>query len=155
MRRIGFALLVTIVLFALIQLVPYGRNHTNPPVRQEPVWDSPRTRELARRACFDCHSNETVWPWYSNIAPLSWMVQRDVEAGRRVLNFSEWDRPQEEAGEIIEVIQEGEMPPFTYRLLHPQARFSSAERAALIQGFKRTLELSGVPLNTEDRDDND
>ena len=62
--------------FLLIQLVPFGRDHTNPPVVQEPKWDSPATRELAKRACFDCHSNETVWPWYSNIAPVSWLVAR-------------------------------------------------------------------------------
>jgi hypothetical protein len=54
--------------FALIQLVPFGRNHTNPPTTAEPRWDSPRTRALARRACFDCHSNQTTWRWYSNVA---------------------------------------------------------------------------------------
>ena len=76
--------------FLLIQLVPFGRDHTNPPVVQEPKWDSPATRELAKRACFDCHSNETVWPWYSNIAPVSWLVANDTYEGRDHLNFSDW-----------------------------------------------------------------
>ena len=71
-----------VVLLGLIQLVPYGRDHTNPPVTQEVKWDSPRTRELAVGACYDCHSNLTEWPWYSNVAPISWLTQKDVDEGR-------------------------------------------------------------------------
>ncbi len=143
--RIGKGLLLLVVLFGLIQLVPYGRNHTNPPVIQEPKWDSPQTRELVKRACFDCHSNETVWPWYSNIAPISWLVQRDVEVGRRKLNFSEWNRPQDEPGEAVEVVRKGEMPPPYYLLTHPNARLSPAEKEALIRGLEATLRISGMP----------
>jgi hypothetical protein len=84
-----------VVLFALAQAVPYGRNHENPPVQAEPIWDSPRTRQLAKRACFDCHSNETTWPWYTNFAPFSWLAYNDVTGGRSALNFSEWNRPQD------------------------------------------------------------
>ena len=73
--------------FAVMQLVPYGRTHANPPVIREPAWPSPRIRELAVRACFNCHSNETKWPWYADLAPLSWVVEFDVEAARRVINF--------------------------------------------------------------------
>ena len=72
-KVLGGGLLAIGGLFVLIQLVRFGRNHTNPPVAQEPSWDSTETRALAERACFDCHSNETVWPWYSNIAPVSWL----------------------------------------------------------------------------------
>jgi hypothetical protein len=129
-----------LLLLIAIQLVPYGRQHANPPVRQEPVWDSPQTRALAARACYDCHSNETAWPWYSNVAPLSWLVQRDVDQGRQVLNFSEWDRPQEEADEAAETVEERTMPPANYLALHPQANLSAAERQALIQGLEATLE---------------
>jgi hypothetical protein len=78
-----------VVLGVLIQFVPYGHDHTNPPVMQEPQWDTMQTRPLAKRACFDCHSNETVWPWYSNIAPASWLIYRDVAEGREHFNFSE------------------------------------------------------------------
>jgi mono/diheme cytochrome c family protein len=81
-RFLMWSLTGLLVLVAAAQLVPYGRDHDNPPVAAEPTWDTPTTRELARRACFDCHSNETQWPWYSNIAPLSWLIQRDVEEGR-------------------------------------------------------------------------
>src|SRR3954469_5582449 len=73
------ALGILAVLFGLIQLIPYGRTHSNPSVNVEPPWDSPRTRELAVRACFDCHSNHTKWPWYADVAPFSWVVQKDVD----------------------------------------------------------------------------
>lgn len=129
---------LALVAFGILQAIPYGRNHTNPPVRQEPQWDSPQTRQLAVRACFDCHSNQTVWPWYSYIAPVSWLVYRDVMEGRAALNFSEWDRPQE-GEDAVEAIQKGSMPPRLYTLIQSKARLSSQETQALIQGLRATL----------------
>ncbi|HXG51099.1 MAG TPA: heme-binding domain-containing protein [candidate division Zixibacteria bacterium] len=129
------SLLALIAVLLVMQAVPYGRDHTNPPVRQEPARDDPRTRELAVRACFDCHSNRTVWPWYSNIAPISWLIDRDVKRGRRELNFSEWDRRQEEAGESAATVRKGSMPPWYY----PWGWLSAAERQDLIRGLERTL----------------
>lgn len=123
----------------VIQLVPYGRDHSNPPVTAEPAWDSPTTRELAVRACFDCHSNEVEWPWYSNVAPFSWSVQRHVEEGREVLNLSEMDRRQREADEAAETVIEGEMPPFYYTITHSDARLTAAEKRTLADGLARTL----------------
>lgn len=123
----------------IIQAVPYGRDHSNPPVRSEPAWDSPTTRELAVRACFDCHSNQTNYPWYSNVAPLSWALQRHVQSGRDALNFSEWDHPQREPEEAAETVREGSMPPKFYTDAHPRARFTDAERQALIAGLEATL----------------
>ena len=127
---------VLVFLFAVIQAVPYGRDHSNPTVRQEPTWDSPATRALTADACFDCHSNQTHWPWYSNLAPVSWLVQSDVDNGRNRLNLSEWDREQEHADHAAEQVREKEMPPAWYGWLHPKARLSSAEREALIQGLQ-------------------
>lgn len=89
-KIIGLVLVLFVGGFVLMQLVSYGRNHTNPPVVSEPTWDSPETRALAVRACYDCHSNETVWPWYTNVAPVSWLIQREVAEGREELNFSTW-----------------------------------------------------------------
>lgn len=133
-------LIVLVALFVLIQIVPYGRDHTNPPVTQEVKWDSPRTRDLAVGACYDCHSNLTTWPWYSNVAPMSWLIQKDVDEGREILNFTEWDRPQEsESDEIVEVVREGEMPPWQYEPLHPAGRLSSSEQEELALGLARTL----------------
>jgi len=137
-RLLKWVALGAVALAALIQAVPYGRSHSNPPVRQEPAWDSQRTRELAVRACFDCHSNQTVWPWYTNVAPVSWLVQRDVTEGRATLNFSEWGRQQEAALEAAEAFREGEMPPVQYTLIHPKARLSDAEKAELVKGLQAT-----------------
>lgn len=132
--------IIGIVLLFLIQLIPYGKDHTNPSVISEPNWDSQQTRELAKRACFDCHSNETVWPWYSNVAPVSWLIYRDVVEGRQRMNFSNWQNSNiREAGEIASVINEGEMPPFQYLPIHPTARLSSAEKIQLINGLESTL----------------
>jgi mono/diheme cytochrome c family protein len=132
-----------VVVFALAQAVPYGRSHQNLATVKEPAWDSSQTRALAAAACFDCHSNLTTWPWYSNIAPGSWLIYRDVVAGRETLNFSEWQRPQDvSAGDLAEVVRGGSMPPWYYKLLHPHARLSSAERAQLAAGLAKTLAAS-------------
>ena len=131
--------LVLVLAFMAIQFVPYGGDHVNPPVGAEPTWDSPGTRTLAKQACFDCHSNETEWPAYSRVAPVSWLIQRDVSAGRAVLNFSEWQRPQEEANEAAREVLEGEMPLRIYRLMHAHARLSAADRERLASGLETTL----------------
>jgi hypothetical protein len=128
------------VLFVFLQFIPFGRDHANPQVSAEPAWDSPATRALAKRACFDCHSNETEWPWYSNIAPVSWLVQNDVQEARGKLNFSEWNEPQKHADEADEEVQEGKMPLWFYVPLHPQAQLSVSEKSALIRGLKATLD---------------
>lgn len=137
-RWIRFAVVPTAIL-AAIQFVPYGREHTNPPTIAEPSWDSPDTRALARRACFDCHSNETEWPVYSRLAPVSWLVHHDVADGRAELNFSEWQRPQKEAREAAGVLREGDMPPMPYRLMHGHARLTADERETLAHGLVRTF----------------
>jgi hypothetical protein len=128
-----------VAIFLAIQLLPYGHDHSNPLVVKEPNWDQPSTRQLAVQACFDCHSNETRWPWYSNVAPMSWVVQRHIDEGRRVLNFSEWQRAYEEAGESAETVAEGEMPLQSYVMLHPSARLSPEEKRTLAEGLTATL----------------
>jgi hypothetical protein len=139
MKRIIIIILVVLVgAFLLIQLVPYGRQHTNPPVVQEPNWDSPQTRELAQRACFDCHSNEVVWPWYSNVAPVSWLVQRDVDEGRQRVNFSDWGQVRE-MDDIPRVVSNGSMPPSQFLIMHPDARLTQAEKDALTSGLQATI----------------
>ncbi len=133
-----FLVLGAVVLFAILQFVPYGRSHINPSVIQEPQWSSVNTRDLVKRACFDCHSNETVWPWYSNIAPISWLVQHDVNEGREKLNFSDITHGEQEWDDIEKVLRTGEMPPRIYILQHPEARLNSEETQALIDGLRRT-----------------
>ena len=128
-----------LIAFVLIQFIPFGHDHTNPRVSREPQWDSPGTRELFRRACFDCHSNQTVWLWYSHVAPASWLVQRDVNGGRRHLNFSEWDRPQRHAKDVAVQVNRGDMPPWFYLPMHAAARLNASEKAALLDGAGKTL----------------
>ena len=140
MRRILVSLgVVFVVVIVAIQFFPYGRDHTNPPVAGEPRWDRPRTRVLAARACFDCHSNETVWPWYTHVAPVSWLIQSDVSEGRRTLNYSEWDRGQREAHESAKSVRKGEMPPWFYAWPWTSARLTPVERDELIAGLAATF----------------
>ena len=134
-RAVVTLFLVGVVGLIGMQFVPYGRDHTNPPVVSEPVWDSSATRATAVKACFDCHSNQTVWPWYSRVAPVSWLVWSDVVRGRKELNFSEWDRPQREARESGSAIRKGSMPPWYY----PWAQLTATERQTLVQGLDATV----------------
>lgn len=137
-KAMTYAACALIVTLAISQFVPYGHERSNPPILKEPTWNSSATRVLAKRACFDCHSNETAWPWYSRVAPVSWLIQRDVVEGRRALNFSEWQdgmREGENPQEIREEVAEGEMPPLPYTLIHPTARLTSDERQQLADGL--------------------
>ena len=128
-----------LAVFVVIQFVPFGHDHSNPPTTKEPAWDSPETRALVRRACFDCHSNETGWRFYSYVAPVSWLVARDVNQGRRHLNFSAWDHPQKHAEHVAEEVNNGEMPPWFYLPLHPSAKLTGAEKQALVGGAAKSL----------------
>ncbi|KAB2905315.1 MAG: hypothetical protein F9K27_04575 [Anaerolineae bacterium] len=123
---------VLVALAVLIQLIPVTRD--NPPTKAEPAWTSAEVRSIAEKACFDCHSNKTDWPWYSKIAPISWRVAGHVHEGREYLNFSEWDN-NNEGDELVEVVQEGEMPPWDYRLMHPNARLTDKEKDLLMAEF--------------------
>jgi hypothetical protein len=138
-KIIIWVVIAIVVLGILIQLIPLPGRGSNPPVVSEPKWDSPETAALVKRACYDCHSNQTVWPWYSYVAPVSWLVYSDTMEGRSRLNFSEWNRPQRGAGEMIEAIQSGRMPPAVYLPMHPSAQLTSAEKQQLITGLTNSL----------------
>ena len=131
-RRI---LLALAVLLAGIQVIPVSR--TNPPVESD--VDAPAdVKALLRRACYDCHSHETRWPWYSRVAPVSWLVASDVSEGREELDLSRWralgaDARAKVAKKLPEEVEEGEMPPLTYRLVHSDARLTDAERGKLVE----------------------
>lgn len=148
-RKIRRQALAAFAFFLLaVQIIPYGRNHTNPPVTVAVVWDSAQTESLVRGACFDCHSNETRWPWYSHVAPASWLVQSDVDEGRTKINFSEGNLKR--IGEVAEVLHEGEMPPWFYRPAHREARLSPEEKQSLVRGLRATF---GDVVGTEGEDD--
>ncbi len=132
-RVVKWAALAFCVAFIAIQLVPVSR--TNPPVQGD-VGGSAEVVSVLRRACYDCHSNETVWPWYSRVAPLSWVIAHDVNEGRAVLNFSTWNQlsPEKQAEalkESWEAVAEGKMPTWYYVALHPEARLSANDQSLL------------------------
>jgi hypothetical protein len=134
----------TLGTMVVIQAIPYGRTHSNPPITGEPEWATPRTRELMVRACFGCHSNEVEYPAYASVAPISWVVQSHVSEGREKVNYSEFNSRQRGADETVEVIEEGSMPPGYYTQFgrHPEAKLTTAEVAELIAGLKATPGLS-------------
>ena len=117
-------LIVLVVILIGIQFIPVER--TNPPVS----WDinpPANISEILRTSCYDCHSNETIWPWYSKIAPVSFLVAGDVNEGRKHLNFSEWDKYEADKREkileeIVEEIEKEAMPLSSYTFTHPNAK---------------------------------
>ena len=138
LKGAGLAVIVLLLLQALPFLQP-----DNPSVVNEPVWDRPETRILAKRACFDCHSNETVWPWYAKVAPMSWLVVYDVRKGRSEFNFSDWHAGDMSGRKADEEIRSGKMPLPRYLLLHPEARLTEAEKAELRTGLLATMTDKG------------
>ena len=141
-----------LVLLLAIQLVPYGRDHANPAGGRRIAWNSPRTEQLMTEACMDCHSSLTRWPWYSNVAPVSWLVQRDVDEGRRELDLS---TGEVELEEMIETIQEGSMPPWQYKPTHPGARLSEQEKLDLVRGLEATFTRAGSGSEEGDEGEGD
>jgi hypothetical protein len=131
--RAGLGLLLVAV---LLQFLPFGRLGANPPVTRDAPWPNGRARELAVAACYDCHSNQTRRPLYSQVAPFSWLIARDVEQGREKLNFSAWEGSGGDARDAAETIVEGSMPPRRYLPLHADARLSQDERRLLVEALE-------------------
>jgi hypothetical protein len=130
-RRVMYGLAAALV---IAQLVPVER--TNPPVEAEIVAE-PEVHALLRRACYDCHSHATAWPWYAWVAPVSWLVAHDVNHAREELDFSRFEsydakRQRKKLEELAEEVGEHEMPLWYYLPLHPEARLSDAERTRLV-----------------------
>src|SRR3954447_16287809 len=135
LTRGGFGL---VALLVLIQFVPYGHSRANPPVTRAIKWNSPATEALFAGACGDCHSNLSSWRWYDKLAPGSWLVQHDIEDGRRRMNVSTWDQAQPALEEVVRAIRSGNMPPLQYKVAHASGRLSQAERDALARGLEAT-----------------
>ncbi len=137
-------LIVLGVALLAIQLVPY--RVSNPSARNEPPWDSPRTRSLAVATCFDCHSNQTKVLWFEKVAPLSWWITGHVDDGRDALNFSEFTQHHGEGGDASETILNGSMPPsyYTWFGLHSNSKLTKAEKRQLIDGLRKTYAAAGI-----------
>jgi hypothetical protein len=124
---------IVILVLAGIQVIPVAR--TNPPVEEEVPAPS-EVRAVLKRACYDCHSNESKWPWYSHVAPVSWLIARDVHEGREEMNFSAWNRlspgkQKKRFRQSWDLVQKGEMPLWFYVPLHPEAKLSETDRLLL------------------------
>jgi len=142
MSRLGKAALGVGALLVLIQLVSFER--TNPPVDGE-LDAPPDVKPLLKRACYDCHSNETTWPWYSKVAPVSWLVHRDVVEGRKHLNFSIWasvaeERKAKKLDDVVEEVEGGDMPPWFYLPMHPEAKLSPEEQQRVLTWARHAAE---------------
>jgi hypothetical protein len=136
-RIVAYVLVALVVVFVLIQFIPGGAM-TNPPVTGE-IQAPPAVMQIMKTSCYDCHSNETVWPWYSHVAPVSWLVRHDVNEGREHLNFSTWDSASERRQArrlrfgIPHVMDEHEMPLWYYTIIHRHAVLSDSQRQTLRQ----------------------
>ena len=121
------ALIVLVVIIVGIQFIPVER--TNPPIQSE-ISAPENVKVILKKACYDCHSNETNWAWYTKIAPASFLVAKDVNDGRRHINFSEWNVNKEEHAkdEIWEEIREEQMPPWQYKIFHSESKLSQEEK---------------------------
>lgn len=130
-------IIAIVTLMQLVRFVVPDFRLDNPSVTQQVAWSSPEAEQLWKQTCTDCHSNETFYPWYSYIAPVGWLVAHDVHEGRDALNIStdrriEWD-------EMVEVIEEGEMPPPSYLIMHPEANLTDAQKETLMTSIRATF----------------
>jgi hypothetical protein len=138
--KIVKSVLIVISILGIIQIIPYGKDKTNPEVQTVPKWDSKESESLFAKTCLDCHSNQTKWPWYSKIAPLSWIIYHNVKEGREHFNISMMGKQKKNKFEdAAEELEEGEMPPLGYVLFHPEAKLSDNEINRLIEGLKITF----------------
>ncbi|HUY17890.1 MAG TPA: heme-binding domain-containing protein [Candidatus Binataceae bacterium] len=126
------------------QLVPLTRGSNAPSIDTLPA--PARIEATLKRACYDCHSNQTRWPWYSRVAPLSWLIVHEVNAGRRQLNFSDWESyypatRRRKLEWIGRAVRADKMPPWDYTLIHRGARLSEADKAALEEWIESALAI--------------
>ena len=145
-KILKFGVIVLALLFVGIQFIQPER--TNPPVDPASTFETvakpgPEVASLVRRACYDCHSHETGWPWYAYVAPVSWLVADDVRVARRKLNFSQWNLLGPEMSrtrlkEACEEVKEGGMPLWNYLLMHPEARLTAEDIKTLCDAGAQT-----------------
>jgi hypothetical protein len=157
LKAIGIITMVFLVVAQFVRI-----NRANPPVETD-VGAPPDVKTALRAACYDCHSNETHWPWYSQVAPASWLLAYDVSEGREELNFSTWQRYDaakqlKKLKETKETLNEGSMPPWYYLIMHPTtARLADKDRQAIVAWATRSSSSAsgGSPAGSGRRSDGD
>lgn len=154
-RMISYTVLFLLLVSVAIQFIP--ADISNPGITYD-IPTTPRIKTVLKKACYDCHSNETVWPWYSKISPISWFVAGDVNEGRQELNYSEWDRYDgEEKLEMIrdswKEIAENKMPPWIYVKMHPESALTIEERAVIYNWASQTYPSNEMPSELHNNKD--
>jgi hypothetical protein len=159
-KWLKLSLITLVALVVAAQVVRPSR--TNPPVDPQKeitahMQVDPAVMATLSRACNDCHSNRTEWPWYSNVAPVSWLVAHDVNDGREELNFSEWSASKEKEpgkllGKICSEVTDGEMPMATYTLIHPQAKLTREEVQNVCRWTNSIASIVSSPAKDDDDD---
>ncbi len=150
-KVLGRAMAGVAVVLAGIQLVPVDR--ANPPADGPMALPAGEAGRILEAACMDCHSHETVWPWYARVAPAKFLLANHVNEGRRALNFSTWgqrtpDRQDHKLEEIVEMVESGEMPEGSYTWMHPEARLTDAERQVLVEWAEAERARLQLPADT-------
>lgn len=146
-KYLVYFVLLLFIFFIAIQFVPVEKS--NPDITYD-IPTTPGVKSILKKACYDCHSNETVWPWYGKVAPVSWLVTKDVVQGREELNYSEWDRySNKEKIELIreswEEVAEKEMPPWIYIKMHPGSVITPEDEAVLREWAAKTFPEGRIP----------
>ena len=150
-KRIGIALLIILIIIQVFRI-----NKTNSPVNEQTDFiavtqTNPEVATILKNACYDCHSNQPTYPWYTNVAPVSWWIKYHINEGSKHLNFSIWQtyttkRKDHKLEECIEMIEEGEMPMNSYTWMHSEAKLTDAQKLLLIDWFKaEKAKLNYVP----------
>lgn len=134
-----------IVLFVLIQFIPVKKNQSTDDdfgiLNYYNVDQDGEIASILKTSCYDCHSNNTIYPWYNKIAPVSWYLAKHVNNGKKHLNFSDWKymddaKKEHKIEECIEMILEDEMPLTSYTLIHGDAKLSEAQKESLVSFFE-------------------
>lgn len=147
---------IIVIIFIAIQFIPVGR--TNPPVTSD-IPAPPEVKSILHRACYDCHSNETDWPWYSHVAPSSWLVAHDVHEAREHMNWSQWDQYDADDREdfikgIWKLVDKGEMPLWYYQIAHPESKLSEQDKMT-IKNWSNTATVDSASASIGGHEENE
>ncbi|MCB8944451.1 MAG: heme-binding domain-containing protein [Ardenticatenaceae bacterium] len=141
-NRSIFIACVAGAILALLLLQLWPTDTSNPPVISTPTWEDAEVAQLAERACYDCHSHETEWPWYTKIVPAYFLMAGDVQRGRQMLNFSKWEETcctKEQIDDMATAVTKNHMPLPYYLVLHPEARLNRDEQGQLVYGLMEVM----------------
>lgn len=140
-KVVRILLLVLVAIFIIIQFIPYGKP-SNQPLAGKDLFEVTELPQdvgiILKNACYDCHSQKVKFPWYSNVAPVSWLVTRDIKEGRENLDFSKWRDVSKKdklkaLDKIGEEVSEENMPMKIYTIMHAEARLTKAERDIVVK----------------------